>query len=87
MAWLPARGGLRGQAPYKGWSPAGTAGCGQPARASRQQPTRKGLPLVAIPSASRGGGAGRKGGRPLVGRLPAAKGNRHLRRGNGDDDA
>ncbi|RZS19870.1 hypothetical protein BHM03_00052317, partial [Ensete ventricosum] len=40
--------------------------------------TRKGRPTVASPQgavASRGGGADRKGGRPLVGRLSAATGS------------
>ncbi|RWV84472.1 hypothetical protein GW17_00053809 [Ensete ventricosum] len=38
-------------------------------------------------AASRGGGAGRRGGRPLARRLPAAKGNRRLRRGSDDGGA
>ncbi|RWW09354.1 hypothetical protein GW17_00027162 [Ensete ventricosum] len=87
-----------GQAPYKGWSPAGaaarkgrpptgTAGCGQPARVNRQRLTRKGLPPAASPTATKGGGAGRRGGRPLAGRLPTIKGSRRLRRCSGDGDA
>ncbi|RWV77232.1 hypothetical protein GW17_00061966 [Ensete ventricosum] len=71
----PARGS-------RWWPLVGMAASDQPARASRWCPTRKGLPLAASPAASRGGGAGRRGGRPLAGRLPTAKGSRHLRRGN-----
>ncbi|RZR92547.1 hypothetical protein BHM03_00020865, partial [Ensete ventricosum] len=47
--------------------------------------TCKGLPPVASPAASRGGGASRKGGCPLVGRQPTVKGNRRLCRGSGGD--
>ncbi|RRT51833.1 hypothetical protein B296_00004803 [Ensete ventricosum] len=55
----------------------------------RLRPTRKGQPAAASlqgvaargPAASRGGDANRRGGRPLVGRLPTAKGNRRLRKG------
>ncbi|RZS27797.1 hypothetical protein BHM03_00061322 [Ensete ventricosum] len=43
---------------------------------------RKGLPPAASPVASGGGDAGRKGGYPLAGWLPAGKGNRRLRRGS-----
>ncbi|RWW01875.1 hypothetical protein GW17_00035065, partial [Ensete ventricosum] len=56
---------------------------GQPASASRQRPARKGFPPAASPAAIRGGDAGRRGGRPLAGRLPAAKSSRRLRRGSG----
>ncbi|RZS25845.1 hypothetical protein BHM03_00059107, partial [Ensete ventricosum] len=78
----------------KGRPPAGTVGFGQPAgavgsgqhvRASRQRPARKGLSPAASPTTSRGGGAGRRGGRPLAGRVPTAMGSRRLRRGSDDD--
>ncbi|RWW35295.1 hypothetical protein BHE74_00059784 [Ensete ventricosum] len=36
------------------------------------------------PTASRGGGVGRRDGRPLVGRLPTAKGSHRLRRSSSD---
>ncbi|RWV83072.1 hypothetical protein GW17_00055370 [Ensete ventricosum] len=52
------------------------------AAASPQGPTGKGLPPAAIPAASRGDGAGRRGGRPLVRWLLAANGSRRLRRGS-----
>ncbi|RWV77187.1 hypothetical protein GW17_00062025 [Ensete ventricosum] len=71
-----------GLATCKGRPPAGTTGYSQPSRASRQQPTCKGLPPAASPAASRGGGAGRKVGCPLAGRLPTAKGSRRLHRGS-----
>ncbi|RWV95353.1 hypothetical protein GW17_00042028 [Ensete ventricosum] len=44
---------------------------------------RKGLLPVASPAASRGGGAGRRGGRPLAGWLPTEKGSCRLCRGSG----
>ncbi|RZS23458.1 hypothetical protein BHM03_00056399 [Ensete ventricosum] len=80
-----------GAAARKGRPPTGMASCGQPAgaaasdqlaRASRQRPARKGLPPADSPVASKGGSAGRRGGRPLAGRLPVAKGSRRLRRGS-----
>ncbi|RWV91797.1 hypothetical protein GW17_00045884, partial [Ensete ventricosum] len=50
-------------------------------------PTRGGHPrarsAAASPTASRGGAASRRGGRPLAGRLSVAKGNRCLRKGRG----
>ncbi|RWW36762.1 hypothetical protein BHE74_00058191 [Ensete ventricosum] len=50
----------------------------------RLQGACKGLPPTDSPVASRGGGADRRGGCPLVGRLPTGKGNRRLRkRGKG----
>ncbi|RWV77597.1 hypothetical protein GW17_00061547 [Ensete ventricosum] len=52
-----------------------------------QHDARKGLPPATNPTASRGGGASRKGGCPLVGRLPAGKGSHRLHRGSGCDDA
>ncbi|RWV78563.1 hypothetical protein GW17_00060439 [Ensete ventricosum] len=78
-----------------GRPPAGTVDCGQPAgatvndlptRASRQRSTRKGLPPVTNPAASRGGDVGHRGGFPLTGPLSAARGNRHLCKGSDDDD-
>ncbi|RWV95038.1 hypothetical protein GW17_00042371 [Ensete ventricosum] len=49
-------------------------------------PTRGGhpraRPAAASPAASRGSDAGRRGGCPLVGRLPVAKGSRRFRRGS-----
>ncbi|RWW19421.1 hypothetical protein GW17_00016523 [Ensete ventricosum] len=71
-----------GAAARKRRPPAGTVGYGQPTRASRQRPSCKGLPPRASPASSRGDGAGRRGARPLAGRLPVAKGSRHLRRGS-----
>ncbi|RZR93238.1 hypothetical protein BHM03_00021686 [Ensete ventricosum] len=63
---------------------------GRPPAANRQRSARKGQPVVASPqevAASSGGGAGRRGGRPLAGRLPAVKGSRRLRRGSGGGGA
>ncbi|RZS22479.1 hypothetical protein BHM03_00055269 [Ensete ventricosum] len=48
----------------------------------RLRPAHKGLSLADSPAASKGGDTGHSGGRPLVGRLPAAKGSRRLRRGS-----
>ncbi|RZS14446.1 hypothetical protein BHM03_00046134 [Ensete ventricosum] len=84
--WLPTARPLagaagQGLATCKRRPPASTVGCDQPARASQQQPAYKGLPPAASPVASRGGDAGRRGGRPLAGRLSATKGNRRLRKG------
>ncbi|RWV85268.1 hypothetical protein GW17_00052952 [Ensete ventricosum] len=85
----PARGGRRwlGQQPAR---EAGVArgGSSTQGRRLRAKPAgaRKGLPLAASHAASRGGGVGRKGGRPLAGWLPAGKGSRRLRRGSSDDD-
>ncbi|RZS17744.1 hypothetical protein BHM03_00049926 [Ensete ventricosum] len=83
--------------------PTGTVGCGQPVGAvatrghsrlqhgarkgGRLQGARKGLSPAASPVASRGGGTSRRGGRPLVGRLPMGKGNRRLRKGSDDGGA
>ncbi|RRT35060.1 hypothetical protein B296_00031267 [Ensete ventricosum] len=53
-------------------------------KGGRLQGARKGLLPAANPTASRGSGASRRGGRPLAGRLPACKGSRCLRRGNDD---
>ncbi|RZS23279.1 hypothetical protein BHM03_00056186, partial [Ensete ventricosum] len=44
-----------------------------------QRGARKGLPPVTSPTASRGGDAGHKGGRPLAGRLSAGKSSHRLR--------
>ncbi|RWW15276.1 hypothetical protein BHE74_00032382 [Ensete ventricosum] len=55
------------------------------ARGDRQWPACKGQTASASPTASKGGDAGRRSGRPLAARLPVAKGNRRLRRGNGSD--
>ncbi|RWV79568.1 hypothetical protein GW17_00059274 [Ensete ventricosum] len=49
-------------------------------------PACKGLPPVASPAASKGGGASCRGGCPLAGRLLAGKGSHRLRWGNGDGD-
>ncbi|RZS10103.1 hypothetical protein BHM03_00041271 [Ensete ventricosum] len=51
----------------------------------RLQGARKGLLPAASPTASKGSGAGRRGGRPLAGRLPAGMVNWCLRRGRGGD--
>ncbi|RWV82527.1 hypothetical protein GW17_00055972 [Ensete ventricosum] len=49
------------------------------------RPARKGQPVAASPTASRGGGAGRRGGRPLAGRQPPlALGQRRRRRSEGE---
>ncbi|RWV80128.1 hypothetical protein GW17_00058645 [Ensete ventricosum] len=85
---LPRPGPLQGAAARraatrKGRPPEGTTGCDQLARANRQQSARKGLPPAANPAASKGRDADRKGGRPLGGQLPTAKGScrcRPLRR-------
>ncbi|RWW16526.1 hypothetical protein GW17_00019589 [Ensete ventricosum] len=56
----------------------------------RAKPARGGHPraraATASPTASRGGNAGRRGGRPLEGRLPVAKGSCRLCRGSGSGD-
>ncbi|RWV92087.1 hypothetical protein GW17_00045576 [Ensete ventricosum] len=49
-------------------------------KGGRLQGARKGLSSAA----NRGNGANRRGGCPLVGRLPAGKGSCRLRRGSGD---
>ncbi|RRT56372.1 hypothetical protein B296_00044827 [Ensete ventricosum] len=75
---------------------------GRPATTSHDQPPCSvghprpqrgpaiGHPQGALPAASlvtsRGGGSGRRGGRPLIGWLPTGKGNRRLRRGSSDGD-
>ncbi|RWW25290.1 hypothetical protein GW17_00010377 [Ensete ventricosum] len=56
-------------------------------KGGRLQGARKWLSLAAIPIASRGDGASRRGGRPLARRLPTGKGSRRLRRGNDDDNS
>ncbi|RRT75144.1 hypothetical protein B296_00023068 [Ensete ventricosum] len=56
-------------------------------KGGRLQGARKWLSLAAIPIANRDDGASRRGGRPLVRRLPAGKGSRCLRKGNGGDDS
>ncbi|RWW53101.1 hypothetical protein BHE74_00040434, partial [Ensete ventricosum] len=53
----------------------------------RLQGARKGLPPASSPTASRGSDTSRRGGRPLVGRLPAGKGSHRLHRGSGGDGA
>ncbi|RZS23307.1 hypothetical protein BHM03_00056209 [Ensete ventricosum] len=62
---------------------------GRPAVA--KLPTRGGHPRarpnVASPIASRGGGAGRRGGRPLARQLPIIKGSHRLHRDSGDGGA
>ncbi|RWV93517.1 hypothetical protein GW17_00044024 [Ensete ventricosum] len=47
-----------------------------------QRLARKGQPATASPAVSRGG-ASRRGGRPLAGRLSTAKGSHRLCRGSG----
>ncbi|RRT36674.1 hypothetical protein B296_00026806, partial [Ensete ventricosum] len=70
----------------------GTVDYGQPAGAAvtyghtpLERGVRKGLPPAASPTASKGGGVGHKGGRPLAGWLPMGKGSRCLRRGSSDN--
>ncbi|RWW37097.1 hypothetical protein BHE74_00057838 [Ensete ventricosum] len=79
-----------------GVAPAGTVDYGQPAGAAAArghtrlqhrarkggwpQGARKGLPPAANPIATRGDGAGRRGGLPLARWLPTDKGSHHLRR-------
>ncbi|RZS13456.1 hypothetical protein BHM03_00045056 [Ensete ventricosum] len=96
MAWLLARGGRLRPGPLQGAiacrciSPHGatTRGHGRlrPHRGGRQRSARKGLPPTTNPTASKGGGAGRRGGRPLAGRLPATKGSHRLRQGSDGGD-
>ncbi|RRT36007.1 hypothetical protein B296_00042589 [Ensete ventricosum] len=82
-----ARGG-RPRARPAMTSPQGVATLGQPYRQQGQQRlARKGLPPSASPTASRGDSVGRRGGRPLAGRLSVAMGNRRLRRGSGGGGA
>ncbi|RWV89771.1 hypothetical protein GW17_00048066, partial [Ensete ventricosum] len=74
-AMPPARGGrLQPRPPCKG-----AANCGQAPCKERPPAGTTGCGQPA-----RGGGVGRRGGRPLAGRLPAAKGSRCLCRGIGD---
>ncbi|RZS23785.1 hypothetical protein BHM03_00056762, partial [Ensete ventricosum] len=62
--------------------PVGTFGYGQPVGvASCRAPTR--VAAAASLGASRGGGAGCRGGCPLVGWLLTGKGSRRLCKGNG----
>ncbi|RWW05514.1 hypothetical protein GW17_00031204 [Ensete ventricosum] len=79
MAWLPTRGDhSQGQQPARGGHSRA-----QPARRDgRLWPASKGQLAAASPTASRGSGVGRKGGRPLAGRLSAVKGSRRQRRGS-----
>ncbi|RZR78239.1 hypothetical protein BHM03_00003519 [Ensete ventricosum] len=77
MAWLPTRGGR----------PQGAATHSH----GRLRPARKGLSPAASPAASRGGGDGRKGGRPLgrvavdrKGQPPPAQGQRRRRPSEGE---
>ncbi|RZR75018.1 hypothetical protein BHM03_00047689 [Ensete ventricosum] len=65
--------------------PIGATASGQLARASRQRLASKGLPPAASPVASRGDNTGCRGGRPLAGRLPTAKGQRRRRRSEGEE--
>ncbi|RWV80019.1 hypothetical protein GW17_00058765 [Ensete ventricosum] len=53
-----------------------------PARGDRQRPTHKGQPATASSTANRGSVAGCKGGCPLAGRLPTARGRRRLHKGS-----
>ncbi|RZS25497.1 hypothetical protein BHM03_00058702 [Ensete ventricosum] len=57
------------------------------ARHPQGRPIAEGRPLVASPATSRGDGASRRGGRPLVGRLPVGKGHHHQRRGDSSGSA
>ncbi|RZS08400.1 hypothetical protein BHM03_00039369 [Ensete ventricosum] len=61
----------------KGQPTAGMAGCGQPARASQQQPAH------GQPTASRGGGAGRRVVAGHKGQLSPAQGQWRWRRSEG----
>ncbi|RRT51767.1 hypothetical protein B296_00045541, partial [Ensete ventricosum] len=82
------RGGRPLLAPIQG-RPAVTKVAGAAAskkRLCRPWPGRKGRLAAASSqgaSTSNGGGVGRKGGRPLVGRLPVVSGRRRQRRGDG----
>ncbi|RRT37678.1 hypothetical protein B296_00030678 [Ensete ventricosum] len=78
MAWLSTRGDQLRLGPLQGAAIR---------KHDRLRPARKGLSPADIPTASRGGGAGRRGGRRLVGRLSAAKGSRRLCRGSDDGGA
>ncbi|RRT39442.1 hypothetical protein B296_00018224 [Ensete ventricosum] len=79
----PRPGPLQGR-PAMAWYLQGAIGNGQPARASRQWLARKGLHPAGSPTASKGCGASRRGGRPLAGRLSTAKGNCRLHKGSDD---
>ncbi|RWW36054.1 hypothetical protein BHE74_00058953 [Ensete ventricosum] len=74
----------RGGRPWPGYLQGATAlkGSNLQGAASPQ-----GVAPATSPIASRGDGASRRGGRPLAGRLPTAKGSRRLRRGSGSDGA
>ncbi|RWV84973.1 hypothetical protein GW17_00053274 [Ensete ventricosum] len=76
--WLATARPPAGAAARRGSSPQGAATRGH----GRLRPAHKGQLVAASPAANRGGGAGRRGGRPLAGRLPAAKGIRRLRKGS-----
>ncbi|RWV86894.1 hypothetical protein GW17_00051166 [Ensete ventricosum] len=60
-------------------------------RPQGQQPARGdhpwARPAAANPTASRGGAADRRVGRPLAGRLPVVKGSRRLHKGSDGDNA
>ncbi|RWW39686.1 hypothetical protein BHE74_00054957 [Ensete ventricosum] len=79
--WLPL---LLAAFTTKTWLATARPPAGEPVMA--WLPTRGGhpraRPAAASPAASRGGDAGRRGGCPLVGRLPVAKGSRRFRRGS-----
>ncbi|RRT75633.1 hypothetical protein B296_00002348 [Ensete ventricosum] len=86
----PCRGGRPQSAPFRGGQlqPRPSAGAIACKRwlCCRWPSEGEALLLVAKPqgaTASRGGGANRKGGCPLTGWLPAARGRRRKRRGGG----
>ncbi|RWV97588.1 hypothetical protein GW17_00039612 [Ensete ventricosum] len=89
MALLPVRGGwLQPRHPSKGAVGYGQAPC--KGRLPAGAEARKGRPpasTVGCGQPTRGGGTGRRGGRPLAGRLSTAKGSRRLCRGNGGGGA
>ncbi|RWV77474.1 hypothetical protein GW17_00061690 [Ensete ventricosum] len=94
MARPPAGAFGHGLAMCKGQPPAGAAaardghGRLRPAhRGGRQRPARMGQSAATSPATSRGGDAGCKGGRPLVGQLPTAKGSRRLHWSSGGGGA
>ncbi|RWV78327.1 hypothetical protein GW17_00060722 [Ensete ventricosum] len=71
-----------GQAPCRGGHP--QLGRFHPKAQPLAVRRSQGLSPTASPTASRGGDAGCRGGRPFAGWMPTGKGNSRLRRSSGD---